>query len=189
MYTATLASFAAQALSTDVVQWYAVHTAPRHEKKVAEHLNAKGVEVYLPLYTAVRRWEHRRAEVNLPLFPGYVFNRIALCDRLQVLEVPGVVGLVGSGSRPVPLPETDIHAIRTALLMRRAEPHAHLTAGKRVRICTGPLAGIEGVIQRRKGCTRLILSIDCISGSMAIELEAEDVELSATNRFAERCHA
>jgi transcription antitermination factor NusG len=165
------------------VRWYAVYTCPRHEKKVAQQLGQRCVEAYLPLYRAVRRWNQRRAEVQLPLFPGYVFTRIQLRERLRVLEVPGVVRLVGSGARPAPMADEEMAAVRNCLDLRTAQPYPYLGAGKRVRISTGPLAGLEGVIQRRKGRARIVVSIDCIMRSIAIELEACDVELLTSRRW------
>src|SRR5437870_2014519 len=96
-------------------RWYAVYTCARHEKRVAAQLEQKTVESYLPLYNTVHRWKDRRAQVQLPLFPGYVFVRIALRERLKVLEVSGVVRLVGMQGRPAPLPEDEIVALRNGL--------------------------------------------------------------------------
>jgi Transcription termination factor nusG len=95
--------------------WYAGYTASRHEKRVAEHLTQRGVEHFLPLYETIHRWNNGRHRVQLPLFPGYIFVRIALRDRLRVIEVPGFVRLVGFSSLPCPLPEIEINKMMEAL--------------------------------------------------------------------------
>jgi len=95
--------------------WYAGYTASRHEKRVAEHFAQRGVEHFLPLYETIHRWNNGRHRVSLPLFPGYIFVRIALQERLRVLEVPGFVRLVGFNTLPQPLPESDIDKMREAL--------------------------------------------------------------------------
>ena len=115
--------------------WYAIHTRSRHEKTVAEQLLSRSVEHFLPLYETVRKWKNGRFKVQLPLFPGYLFVRIPLKDRLQVVQVPGVVGLVGFSGVPAPLPPAEIETIRDALGKGvHAQPHPYLKMGSRVRI-------------------------------------------------------
>src|ERR1700739_4898273 len=126
-------------LAEDAVQnemlWYAGYTASRHEKKVAEHFAQRGIEHFLPLYGTIHRWKNGRHCVHLPLFPGYIFVRVALKDRLRVLEVPGFVKLVGFGGAPHPLPETDITKMKDAFSKGViAEPYPYLIAGTRVEI-------------------------------------------------------
>lgn len=160
-------------------RWYAAYTFPRHEKAVADQLKMKAIEVYLPVYDKLSRWKDRTCRLQLPLFPGYVFVRIALSQRVRVLEIPGVVRMVGFNGHPAPLPEGEIESLRTYLSYRKAEPYTYLAVGKRVRIYAGPLEGLEGVILRRKGKMRVVVSIDSIQRSIALELEAADVRLSA----------
>src|SRR5437899_2131197 len=119
-------------------RWYAVYTLPRHEKLVAHQLAQKSVESYLPLYEAIHRWKDRRARVQLPLFPGYVFVQIPLCERLKVLEIASVLRIVSFKGQAAPLPEGEIEALKNALLHRKAEPYPYLTVGKRVRVNAGP---------------------------------------------------
>lgn len=161
------------------VRWYATYTAPRHEKSVLQHLESRSVESYLPLYGSTRLWNGRRAFVQLPLFPGYLFVRIATEHRARVLEVPGVLNIVSSHGRLTPLPDGEIEALRAALEIRKSEPHPLLARGKRVRIKTGPLRGLEGVIVKQTRKLRMIVSIDCIMQSFAVELEAGDLECDA----------
>jgi len=162
-----------------VPRWYAAYTFPRHEKAVTEQLKMKSVESYLPLFEKVSRWKDRMARIQLPLFPGYVFVRIPLQDRIKVLESSGVLRLVGFNGHPAPLPEGEIEALKTYLTLRKAEPFPYFTAGKRVEIQAGPLAGLEGVVVRRKGRMRIVVSIESIQRSIALELEAADVRLAA----------
>jgi transcription antitermination factor NusG len=159
--------------------WYAAYTSAKHEKRVAEQLTRRSVEHLLPLYQTVRRWKDRRVQLQLPLFPGYVFVRLALRDRLQVLQVPGVANLVGFSGTPTALPQEEIDALRTSLLIGvRAEPHPYLTVGRRVRIKSGPLVGMEGILIGKKNQARLVISLDLIRRSVAVEVSA--LELEAT---------
>ena len=156
--------------------WYAGYTASRHEKRVAEHFARRGVEHFLPLYETIHRWNNGRHRVQLPLFPGYIFVRIALRDRLRVIEVPGFVRLVGFNSLPHPLPEADINKMKEALNKGvLAEPYPYLTVGTRVEIRNGPMQGMTGILLRRQNKCRVVISVDLIMRSMAVEVEASDV--------------
>lgn len=163
--------------NSEEIHWYAAYTSANHEKKVAAELRRRSVEFFLPQYCSVRRWKDRRVKLELPLFPGYVFVRIALTERLQVLQVPGVVRLVGFNNSPVPVPEIDMARLRNVSnLSFRIEPHPYLTAGRRVQVRAGPLAGLEGVVVRRKNKPRLVVSIELIKQSMAVELDEADLK-------------
>jgi transcription antitermination factor NusG len=158
-------------------RWYAAYTSANHEKRVAEQLMQRSVEHFLPLYTSVRKWKDRRVKLDLPLFPGYVFVHMRLRDRLHVLQIPSVANLVGFGGTPTALPEGEIEALRTSLGSGvRAEPHPFLTAGRRVRVKVGSLAGLEGIVIRRKNRLRLVISLDLIHRAAAVEVEATDLE-------------
>jgi transcription antitermination factor NusG len=158
-------------------RWYAAYTSANHEKRVAGQLGVREVEHFLPLYASQRRWKDRRVTLELPLFPGYVFVRLALRDRLQVQQVPGVARLVGFNGTPAALPEEEIETLRKSLGNGvHAEPHPYLTVGRRVRIKAGPLAGMEGLLRRRKGSFRLVISIELIQRSVAVDFDAADVE-------------
>jgi transcription antitermination factor NusG len=157
--------------------WYAVYTCANHEKRVAAELQARTIEYFVPLYSSVRRWKDRRVTLDLPLFPGYVFVRLALRDRLHVLQIPSAVRLVGFNGLPVALPDTEMEIMRAGLSERlRAEPHPFLTVGRRVRIVSGPFAGLNGVLQRKKSNLRVVVSIDLIQRSVAVNVDAADVE-------------
>jgi transcription antitermination factor NusG len=161
----------------DSVCWYATYTWAHHEKRVAQELTERGVHCFLPLYRSVRRWKDRRQELELALFPGYVFVRIALRDRLRVLQLPSVVHLVGSRGQPSPLPESEMDGLRQGLTNQvHGEPHPYLKIGRRVRVVHGPLAGAEGILIRKKDRFRVVLSIDLIMRSVALEVDAADLE-------------
>lgn len=163
-----------------VVNWFAAYTLARHEKHVAAILAARHIESFLPLYTAVHRWRNRCEKgIDLPLFPNYVFVRIAALERVRVLQVPGVVSLVGFGGKLAPLPERQIEALRSSIGERKLEPHPYLVVGQRVRITVGAMRGLEGVLVRRKNNLRVVLALDVIMQSVALEVNGEDVEAAA----------
>ena len=157
--------------------WYAAYTCANHEKRVAQQLIERQVEHFLPLYRSVRRWSDRRMQIDLPLFPGYVFVRLALRDRVRVLQIPSVVRLVGFGGLPTALPDQEMEAMRNGLQRQlRLEPHPYLTIGRRVRLKSGPLVGLEGILVRRRSLVRLVLSLDLIQRSIAVVVDSADVE-------------
>jgi transcription antitermination factor NusG len=157
--------------------WYAAYTSANHEKRVAEQLAQRSVENFLPLYQSVRRWKDRRVKLQLPLFPGYVFVRLVLPDRMQVLQIPGVAKLVGFNGTPTALPQEEIDSLRTSLEGGvRAEPHPFMTAGRHVRVKYGPLAGMTGILVKRKNRARFVVSVELIQRAIAIEIEETDLE-------------
>lgn len=156
--------------------WYALYTSANHEKRVASELGRRSVENFLPLYSSVRRWQDRRVQLQLPLFPGYVFVHLALSDRLRVLQVPGVAKLVGFGGQPVALPDEQLEALRVGLNGQLcAEPHPYLSLGRRIRVLRGPFQGVDGILVRKKGVFRVVLSLELIMRSIAVEVDVADV--------------
>jgi len=157
-------------------RWYAAYTCANHEKRVAAELGARDVEHFLPLYSSMRRWKDRRVQLDLPLFPGYVFVRLALCDRLRVVQIPSIVRLVGFGGFPTALPDTEMEILRSGLSqVLRAEPHPFLSVGRRVCITGGAFAGLEGILKRRKSNLRVVVSLELIQRSVAVDVDAADV--------------
>src|SRR2546428_12117 len=143
--------------------WYALHVRTRFEKVVARNLQGKGYEEFLPLYRRVNRWSDRIKEIELPLFPGYVFCRFNPHDRLPVLTVPGVNAIVGIGKNLMPVQECELDAIRTVLKAGAfCEPWPFLEAGQRVRVEYGPLAGSEGLGMMVKKSYRLVGSSNMV---------------------------
>ena len=157
--------------------WYALYTCARHEKRVANQIERRNFSCFLPLYRSVRRWKDRRKELELALFPSYVFVRMELEKRLQVLQLPGVVRLVSFNGQPVALPADEIEALQERLSGNvKVEPHPYLRAGRRVRVRSGAMQGLEGIVVRRKDRCRVIFSIDLIQRSVAVEVDEADLE-------------
>src|SRR5271167_3270192 len=108
--------------------WYALYICANHEKHVAAELHVREVEHFLPLYSSMRRWKDRRVTLDLPLFPGYIFVRLALRNRLRVVQIPNVVRLVGFGELPTALPDTEMEILQSGFSRSLgAEPHPFLT--------------------------------------------------------------
>ena len=157
--------------------WFAAHTRSRHEKTVSEQLRGRQIETFLPLFSTMRRWKNGDHAVELPLFPGYTFVRIAVENRIEVLKIPGVVRLVGFNGMPAPIEEQEVESLRRALSAGvTAAPHPYLTVGRRARITAGPLAGREGILVRRKGATRIVLAVALIQRSILVDVAADSLE-------------
>ncbi|PYT79029.1 MAG: NusG-like protein [Acidobacteria bacterium] len=154
--------------------WFAVQTRARYENFAAKQLAGRGYEVFLPFYHCKRRWSDRMQEFEVPLFPGYLFCRFNLLDRLPILTTPGVIQVVGIGKTPVPVDEQEVIALQTAVktgLPR--QPWMFLKVGQRVRVEVGPLSGLEGVLLTFKGRYRLVLSVTLLQRSVALEVESD----------------
>ncbi len=160
-----------------LTDWYALYTCSRHEKQVAAQLQQRNIEFFLPLYVSVRRWKDRRVKLQLPLFPSYLFVHTPLERRFEVLNLPGAVRFVAFNGRPAALSSADLLKLRVGLAEGiSAQPHPYLKVGWRVRLRSGPLAGTEGILLRHKDHFRLVVSIDLIMRSVAVEVDAADVE-------------
>lgn len=158
-------------------QWFAAYTKPRHEKAVTRQMGARHIESFLPLYTSVRRWRNGcRMAVERPLFPGYVFVHVPRRNSVHVLQVPGVVSLVSSGREPSALPSAEIESLRAGLPQRYYEPHPYLVAGEKVRVISGSLQGMVGVLVRKKNHFRVVLTLDLIMQSVAVEIGIDEIE-------------
>ena len=165
------------AISNGDSHWWALYTRHQHEKVVADILSAKGFEVFLPLYDSIRRWKDRQKLLSLPLFPCYVFVRGGVGRRLQVVTTPGVHMILNHGDHVAVIPEDESQAIRrTVEGPYRMEPHPFLRCGDRVRVIRGSLQGVEGLLIRKKNQVRLVLSVDMLAKSVAVEIDAADVE-------------
>lgn len=157
--------------------WYALHTRCQHEKSAMRTLESRGFEVFLPLYTTVRQWKDRRVKLSLPLFSCYLFMRGGIERRLDLLTAPGVLDLVGTRGVPVAIEENEIDAIRRATANAvHIEPYPYLSCGDRVRVTSGSLQGLEGILIRKKNKYRLILSVEMLGKSAAVELDGGNVE-------------
>jgi transcription antitermination factor NusG len=155
--------------------WYAIRVRSRFERVVSAALAGKGYEEYLPLYRRHRNDSPNSQVYDLPLFPGYVFCRVDITDRLlSLFTTPGVVSMVGAGKTPIPIPVEQIEFIKTVLKSGlAAEPWPHIALGTRIVIEKGPLAGIQGItidVDRRH---RLIVSIPLLQRSVSVEIDRE----------------
>lgn len=165
------------AQAVDGSPWWALYTRHQHEKVVAEMLSTKGFDVFLPLYESTRRWKDRRKVLALPLFPCYLFVRGGIDRKLHVVTTPGVHMILYRGEQVATVPEQEIEAIQRAVTgAYRIEPHPYLKCGARVRVTRGALEGVEGILVRKKNLCRLILSVDMLAQSVAVEVNAWDVE-------------
>lgn len=165
-------------------RWFAVYTTSRHEKRIAQHFEQREIEHYLPLYRADRKWrDGSKVTLELPLFPSYIFVRISRAERVSVLSVPGALAVVGgTGGEPAPLADSAIEALRIGLREHRIEPHPLLRVGQLARIRSGAFAGMEGVILRKKSGFRVVLTLEQIMQSIAVEVGEGDLEPVAEMR-------
>jgi transcription antitermination factor NusG len=160
-----------------VPNWFAVFTSPRHEKRVAQHFARREIEFFLPLYHPIHHWKNRcKVQLDLPLFPSYIFVNIDRRERVLVAVVPGVRRIVGNNRESVCVPDGYIEFLREGLRLGKIEPHSYLTAGKRVRITDGAMMGMEGVLVRRKNEFRVVITLEMIGQSVAVEIDIADLE-------------
>jgi transcription antitermination factor NusG len=163
--------------STEPLSWYALHIRSRHEKRVAERLISQSLETFLPLHRSRHTWKNGvHVDVDLPLFPCYLFARASIYDRLRLLQHPSVLGFAASSARPTVISDQEIALLRAATESLKAEPHPYLNNGDAVRIVAGPLAGMTGILTRRKHEYRVVLSIEAIMRSIVVEVSEFDIE-------------
>ena len=157
--------------------WHAIFTRHQFERSVAASLSSKGHEIYLPLCHSLRRWQDRTKHLWLPLFPGYVFICEGLDRQFQIITTPGVISVVGCAGRPAIVPQDELDAIRQVIESRvPVVSHPFLQRGDRVRVKSGPLMGLEGILTRKKGVDRLVVSIEMLGRSAAVEIDSRNVE-------------
>lgn len=161
----------------DEALWYAVFTVPQNEKSVARQLGLRGIESFLPIYESVRVWKNRqRVKLELPLFPSYLFVRIVRRQKSRVLATPGVLRIVGSGREMIAIPDSTIDFLRSDLRGRRVEPYREMVVGRKVRIKTGAMEGLEGLLVRKNHNLRFVLTIGLINQHFAVEIDAAYLE-------------
>lgn len=157
--------------------WYAVFTAPQHEKSATRHLELREIESFLPTYESVRVWKNRqRVKLAVPLFPSYLFVRINNRERCKVLQSPGVLRIIGNYREPLPIADEAIDFLRSDLCAHSLEPFCGLVVGQKVRIKCGVLAGVQGTLMRRNKQDRFVLTIELINRHAAVEIDAESLE-------------
>lgn len=157
--------------------WFAVFTTSRHEKRVEDHFRVREIESFLPLCRMRRQWKDgSKGTLQIPLFPNYIFVRIERNRRVPVLDVPGVLSIVGGGRESMSVPESYIHWLQQGLQQGKIEPHSYLTTGMRVRIQSGVMAGMEGILLRKKNDFRVVLTLQMIMKSVKVEVALNEIE-------------
>jgi len=173
LYSDLGGSVAVSSASAGRHPWYALHVRSRYEMGVARQLRGMDYEEFLPLYECRKHWSDRIKEVQTPLFPGYLFCRFDPQNRLPILKTPGVIQVVGYNRQPIPVDEDEIKSIQTLVTSGIPnQPWPFLKVGEKVRIESGPLRGLEGVLVEFKGNRRLILSVSLLQRSVAVEMDA-----------------
>lgn len=158
-------------------RWYIAYTLARHEKAIAQRLSLEAVPCFVPLYSEKRMWRQRRVELTLPLFPCYVFVKMRLEAKTRLLSAPGVVRLLTASGAAVVFSDEEMDALQSLLKKWKARPCPLHSSGKRVRLKSGPFAGLEGTIVQRNGKRKLIVTLDLISSAMLLEVETADTQL------------
>jgi transcription antitermination factor NusG len=157
-------------------RWYAVQTVARHEKSVRTQLAGRDVDTFLPLQVALHKWGLRKVAVELPLFSGYVFAHIPYRERATVLTAAGVIRIVSFNGLPFPVADEEIRVLRSVSGLPSVQPYRFLTVGRKVRISSGALEGLEGIVVKRKSGIRFIVSVQAIQQSIAVEVSAADLQ-------------
>jgi transcription antitermination factor NusG len=165
-----------QTNETNRLHWYALRTKSRHEKLVRDQLDKQGIEPLLPTVKRLSQWKDRKKEIEVPLFSGYCFVRFSQLEKTPVQKIVGVVEIVGSGSRPEPIPEEEINGLRrlmTSVLPYDSHPYLH--EGMQVEVVRGPLQGAHGILLRKEKRHRLVIGVRLIQQAAAVEIDVNDV--------------
>jgi len=152
--------------------WFALQVRTRKERLVSTHLEGQGYECFLPLYKSQRQWSDRAKELDQPLFPGYLFSKFDFQNRRPLVVTPGVIRIVGTGKKAMPVEDHEIEAIQLALASGLpSQPWPYLEVGERVRVHYGCLRGLEGILISFKGTHRVVLSVSMLQRSVAMEVD------------------
>ncbi len=153
----------------------------RHEKRIASHCERIGIEQFLPLYTSRKLWKNRTiVDLQMPLFPNYLFVRLLPQDHGPLMRLPGLLSTVGNAAGPVAIPDGDIELLRRVIACKTIEPHPFLAKGDRVRVVTGPLAGLIGVVLIKGNGLRFIVTLDVIGKSVSLDIDGSALERIAS---------
>jgi len=157
-------------------RWYALTVPYQHERQTEKALQSKGLETLLPVYRSRRQWSDRVKGVEIPLFAGYVLCHFDLNDRIHVMDTPGVARIVGFGGMPAALEDSEIGSIQQMVLSKLPlAPWPYLKAGDRVRVEHGPMRGQEGTLVRTKDSLHLVINIDVLQRSVAVQVDREAI--------------
>jgi transcription antitermination factor NusG len=162
--------------------WFAAYTMSRHEKRIASHCERIGIEQFLPLYTSQRSWKNRTTvDLQMPLFPNYIFVRLLPQDHGPLMRLPGLLSTVGNAAGPVVIPDGDMELLRRIIACKAIEPHPFLAKGDKVRVATGPLAGLIGVVLKKGNGLRFIVTLDLIGKSVSLDIDGSALDLIASH--------
>lgn len=164
------------------IRWYALHVRCNHEWAVQKGLSCRDIPHFLPSYESMRQWKDRRVRLQLPLFPGYLFVRIPLRERMTVATVPNVVSIVGQGNSPAPIPQEQIDWIHRGVAHGNAHPHEWLAVGQRVMIMQGAMAGLEGILVSRRNGNRVVIALGSIAQAFAVEVDVQQLQALPNER-------
>ena len=159
--------------------WYAVCLKSRHEFKAEKKLLEKRIETFLPVIERIRQWKDRKKVVSFPLFSGYIFVNIPdnYNSMLSILKTPGVVRFLTQEGKPSPIPEEQISSLKKLIdNNEQIDPHPYISEGQQVRITSGPLTGVEGILMEKLKHNFLVISIDLIKQGAAVKIDAFDIE-------------
>jgi transcription termination/antitermination protein NusG len=163
-------------------EWFAAYTMSRHEKRIASHCERIGIEQFLPLYISQRSWKNRTTvDLQMPLFPNYLFVRLSPQDHGPLMRLPGLLTTVGNAAGPVAIPDCDMELLRRIIACKTIEPHPFMAKGDRVRVVTGPLAGVIGVVEKKGNGLRFIVTLDVIGKSVSLHIDGSALELIASH--------
>ena len=151
--------------------WFVLYVRANQEKKTTLRLTGNEIEYFLPCYRSVRQWKDRRVTLEMPLFPGYIFVHLPFVDRMRALSLPHVVDLVGGKNAPAIVSEEEIDCIKKGVESGNAAPHAALAEGQLVLITSGVLRGMHGTLLRNQNSTRVVIAIDSIARSFAVDVD------------------
>ena len=162
------------------MHWYVVHVRSKHEFTVEERFRKSEIEAFLPIVERLRQWKDRKRLIAFPLFPGYLFVHIPMdnASKLSVLKTPGVVRFIGlTAAEPEPVPDDQVQSLIRLVESKEAlDPYPYLKEGNRVKIKSGPLTGVEGLLVERQGLHHLVLSVDILRQGVSVKVEASIVE-------------
>jgi transcription termination/antitermination protein NusG len=174
--------YSGKSIANSQREWFAAYTMSRHEKRIASHCERIGIEQFLPLYISQRSWRNRTTvDLQMPLFPNYLFVRLSPQDHGPLMRLPGLLSTVGNAAGPVVIPDGDMELLRRIIACKTIEPHPFMAKGDRVRVVTGPLAGVIGVVQKRGNGLRFIVTLDVIGKSVSLHIDGSALELIASH--------
>ena len=159
------------------IHWFALTVKPQHERAVADQLQSKTLEAYVPLYSARRRWSDRVKTVEVPLFPRYVFSRFVFEERSHVLKTPGVTSIVGFSGIACPVTDAEIDVVKT--MVGSGNPlkvWPAIRVGQRVRIREGAMSGLEGILVQEKTACRIVINLELLNRGVAVEIDWDMIE-------------